>query len=228
MTADFSGFILKAVTILVPMILALTVHEYSHALTAYLLKDDTARSQGRMTLNPLSHIDPIGTLLIPLIGIGTNFPFIGWAKPVPYNPVRLTRKFRMKTATLFVAIAGPISNFIFAGVCFLGIYIWYAASGVSGMEFYQTLTKTPVGMLLYFSMIINIALAFFNMIPIPPLDGSKVLAGLLPDRFTPAFEYLERYSFILFILLLVTGAFKFIGYPVTAISNFLLESIIYG
>jgi Zn-dependent protease len=215
-----------AVMVLVPMILSLTVHEYAHAISAKFLGDDTARMQGRVTLNPLSHIDPIGTLVLPLFSVFAAtqagpgaFPFFGWAKPVPYNPLRFRRTISMRWGTVIVALAGPLANVVFAIICTVALAIWFRYSpadfGIGG-------SMNPGVDLLLKTMQINIALFFFNMIPIPPLDGSRVLANVLPQRFSPVFQQLERYSFILFIALLITGGFNFIAYPATAMIRGLL------
>jgi Zn-dependent protease len=201
--------------VLVPMILSLAVHEYSHAVTAQALGDDTARLQGRVTLNPLSHIDPIGTLVLPLFSIAFNAPFFGWAKPVPYNPLRFRRTVPMRWGTVLVAAAGPLSNLVFALLCTAALGIWYQ---YSTYDFAQN----PGVRLLTITLQVNVVLFFFNMIPIPPLDGSRVLANLLPHRFAPYFEQFERYSFILFIALLVSGGFRFIAYPAVALTRGLL------
>jgi Zn-dependent protease len=211
----FEQFIRTAVMVLVPMILSLTVHEYAHAIVASLIGDDTAKSQGRMTLNPVSHIDPMGTLVLPLFSVFAatqvgpgGFPFFGWAKPVPYNPLRFRRTISMRWGTVLVAAAGPLSNLLFALVCTGALAVWhyYKPTDVLG-------PGNPGAELLKITMQINVALFFFNLIPIPPLDGSRVLANLLPYRFSPVFATLERYSFILFIVLLVTRAFEFVSYP---------------
>jgi len=113
-----SDFLFKAIVFIVPMILSLSIHEYAHARIAYLLGDDTASRMGRMTLNPLSHIDLVGTLIIPLVAaFAGGLPLIGWAKPVPVTPVRFTRKMSMRAGMAVVAVAGPLSNFLLAMIC---------------------------------------------------------------------------------------------------------------
>lgn len=201
--------------VLVPMILSLAVHEYAHAVTAQALGDDTARMQGRVTLNPISHIDPIGTLVLPLFSIfaatqggGATFPFFGWAKPVPYNPLRFRRNISMRWGTVLVAAAGPLSNLVFALVCTAVLAVWYS---YSPSDFFGQ--KNAGVLLLQITMQINVTLFFFNLVPVPPLDGSRVLSNLLPVRYEPIFSTLERYSFLLFIVLLVSGAFRFVAYP---------------
>lgn len=209
------------------MILCLTVHEYAHALAARFLGDTTAEAQGRLTLNPVSHIDPFGTLLFPLVSIFmttaggvAGFPYFGWAKPVPYNPLGFRRPFAwlkgrpisMRLGTVVVAAAGPLSNLVFALLCTAGLMIWYRWSP---MDFTGPIRMNPGVSLLYATMQINVMLFLFNLIPIPPLDGSRVLANLLPPRFEPFFVTLERYAFFIFMVLLATRAFSFIAIPAT-------------
>ena len=203
---------LQIVFTLVPMILALTVHEFAHAFVAHKLGDDTALRAGRMTLNPISHIDPIGTLLIPVVGTMYGVPFFGWAKPVPVTPANYTRKMSMAKADILVSAAGPVSNLIFALVMalFLGVI------GPMAMADLQAGTISPivaVVRLAGWTLLINIGLFIFNLLPVPPLDGSHVLAGLLPRNKQYIMEFLSRYSFILFILLLMFGG-RFIIHPI--------------
>ncbi len=204
--------ILRIVFVLIPMILALTVHEFSHAWVAYLLGDDTAARMGRMTLNPVSHIDPIGTLLIPMVGIASGVPFFGWAKPVPVSPVQFTRKLRMKTGMLLCAAAGPVSNLVFA--LLMAVLLGFIGpSAIQDIGEGVTNAHVAVVRLVGWTLVINVGLFVFNLLPIPPLDGSKVLAGVLPDRQLYILEFLSRYSFVLFIAVLMVGG-RFIGYPV--------------
>ncbi|ADG82488.1 peptidase M50 [Thermincola ferriacetica] len=164
---------------------ALTVHEYSHARVAYAFGDPTAKFQGRLTLNPIKHLDPLGTLLLILYRFG-------WAKPVPVNPYNMQGDRRKNM--MWVSLAGPASNLLFAVVAaFLwGIFadIWYLA------VFFNTLFQ------------INLVLAVFNLVPVPPLDGSKILAGLLPARQSYIIYNLERYGPVILLLLVV---FNFVG-----------------
>ncbi|MBN2693902.1 site-2 protease family protein [bacterium] len=198
-------FFVKAITILVPMILSLTIHEFAHAQSARWLGDRTAESMGRLTLNPIAHIDIFGTIILPLISIGTSLPFFGWAKPVPTNPTLYTRKVTMKTGYMLVSIAGPISNILF-GLIFMTILKLMFVFNIQ-------LSPQIYGIVLSFIMI-NIGLAFFNLLPIPPLDGSKILMWLLPNHIASKLEENARYFFILLMLFLFFGWLKYLAYPI--------------
>ncbi|MBI4457665.1 site-2 protease family protein [Candidatus Uhrbacteria bacterium] len=150
------------------MIIALSTHEFSHALAAYLLGDETAKRMGRLTLNPLAHADPIGTLLIPLLGAMSGLPLIGWAKPVPFNAYNLKYP---KWGSTIVALAGPGSNFVFA-------FIYLALLRLC-LEFWHLPFTNLLVLFLLTLVMINVALGIFNFIPVPPLDGSKLLEALL-------------------------------------------------
>lgn len=179
---------------LLALYVSLTVHEFSHALTAFLQGDNTAQRAGRLTLNPLKHIDPIGTVLVPLLGALSGFPFIGWAKPVPFNPYNLKRG---KWGSVYVALAGPASNFIMALV-FLGLL--RLAVSVIGMSGSNLLV-----MFLMMLVMINVVLGIFNLIPVPPLDGSKLMHALLDaPKYRNFLVTMEtRGPMILMILILV-------------------------
>jgi Zn-dependent protease len=213
--------IMRLVYVLIPMILALSVHEYFHAWTAMKLGDDTAARRGRLTLNPLAHIDPIGTLLIPIVGLTSGAPFFGWAKPVPITPLNFTRRMRMKTGIMLTSAAGPLSNLLFALV--MTIVLGIIVHTIGKEELFAMLhankgITVALIRLIGWTALINVGLFIFNLLPIPPLDGSGVLAGFLPDRYLETFEKLGRYSFILFIGILLVGG-RFIGYPVMWIIN---------
>jgi Zn-dependent protease len=227
-------FLQQAVMVLVPMILSLTVHEYAHARSAFALGDDTAARMGRMNLNPLSHIDPLGTVLLPLLAIGTGAPFFGWARPVPVNPVMFTRRVRMKTGLLLTAAAGPASNVLFALVV-AAAYRGLLAAGVVHIPFLMALGagrsgalggggEAAVATLLGFTFLVNVGLAVFNLLPVPPLDGSRVLLGLLPDSLGRHFEVLQRNP--VFVLLgfaaLIFFAGRILAWPVTQVALGLL------
>lgn len=206
-------FIQKIVLVLVPMLLCLSVHECAHALSAWWLGDDTASRQGRMTLNPIPHIDIFGTLLLPILFVISNSSFFfGWAKPVPVNPVRFTRHLQgkrvtMATGMMITAAAGPASNLIFGFISALLLKV-SVSMGIS---------DGPIFTLLLRLLQINYILAIFNLLPLPPLDGSKVLAGILPRNLTHHLDYLERNTFVAFIILIAllqTGVLSMVIGPV--------------
>lgn len=188
---------------LIPMILSLSVHEWAHAYSAFRLGDDTAQRLGRLTLNPLSHIDPIGTLLLPLVGV----PF-GWAKPVPVNPSRFRRGVNMRRGMMITAAAGPFSNVVLAFVC---VTLFFTMLGTS-------IRNEAVELLLTQGFVLNISLAVFNMLPIPPLDGSRVADGMMPLRFRPAWDTFARYGPLLLLGLLIlprSANIDFLSWPVS-------------
>jgi len=191
--------------ILIPLLLSLTVHEWAHAWSAYRLGDDTASMQGRLTLNPIAHIDLVGTLVLPLLGI----PF-GWAKPVPVNPTRFRRGVGMSTGMVITAAAGPLSNVVLA-------FLSAVAFGLIGRFSPETLTHTMgISSLLTMLIVINVSLAIFNLIPIPPLDGSRVVDGLIPYGWRPLWESIVRLSPVLLIAVIffsssiITGPATFV------------------
>jgi len=208
------GFdLLAGVKILIPLVLSLTVHEFAHAWSAWRLGDDTASHMGRLTLNPLAHIDPIGTFLLPLLG----FPS-GWAKPVPVNPARFRRGVSMGTGMMITAAAGPLSNVVLAVLCTVGYGLLLrfapdAASPGSG---------TPELLLIMIKL--NVALAIFNMIPVPPLDGSRVVDGLMPVRLRPAWEGFTRFAPFLLVGVFI-GARYIMAAPMGAVYG-LLERLL--
>jgi Zn-dependent protease len=188
------------------LLFSLTVHEMAHAWTADRLGDPTARLLGRVSLNPLVHADPIGTVLFPLIAMTTGAPLIGWAKPVPVN-VRQLRHHRRDY--VLVAAAGPASNLVMAVTagCLL------AALPISPQTLEEANVSAPLATFLSQAMRLNVLLAVFNMIPIPPLDGGNVLAGLLPYQLAGIFNQIRPYGFILLYALILTGGFEMLVVP---------------
>ena len=175
-----------------PILIALTFHEYAHAYTAYRRGDDTARQLGRLSLNPLRHLDPLGTIMIFLVQFG-------WAKPVPVNPLRLNNP---QKDMLWISAAGPISNMALALISGL---VLRTVFGIEGTFDVQT---GPMGLFIFMlimSLKINLALAIFNILPIAPLDGSKILSGLLPAGFAGLLGTLERYGPFILIGLIIIG-----------------------
>lgn len=202
----------------IPVLLSLTVHEWAHAWTARKLGDDTAKLMGRLSLNPIVHMDPIGTFLLPLMGV----PF-GWAKPVPVNPLRFNQGVTIRGGMLLVAIAGPISNVCIALVSWLLLFVM-VRSGV--LADHPDLAS--VVQLLVILVAINIGLATFNMIPIPPLDGSKIVDALVPDSLRPAWNRFCELGPVLLIALILlpqlTG-FSPIGDVVNAVLRLVLSTL---
>jgi Zn-dependent protease len=181
------------------LIFSLTVHEAAHAWSASTLGDDTARRAGRVTLNPAVHVDPIGTLLLPLIAIIGNLPIIGWAKPTPVNPRNLRHPRR---DYVLVTAAGPASNVLIAIVAAIALHAIPAPVPSSdGVDVSSPLTALAIQLI-----DINLLLAVFNMIPVPPLDGGRVLSGLLPPRLAIRYNQLGRYGFLIIYALMLTGA----------------------
>ncbi|NMA92832.1 MAG: site-2 protease family protein [Firmicutes bacterium] len=187
----------QAVLRLPVLLIAITVHEYAHARVAYYYGDPTAKAQGRLSLNPLVHLDPLGALMLLTVGIG-------WAKPVPINPYNF-RDYR--SGLLWVSFAGPLANFIlaFASLFLLRIVRWDFIGG-------QTLF-----LLLYVQATINIALGVFNLVPVPPLDGSKIFASLARGPVLAFYRRFEPYAPLLLVVLLITGFLGRIIWPVTEI-----------
>jgi Zn-dependent protease len=184
----------KLLLIAPPILLALTFHEYAHAYMAHRFGDDTAKQRGRLSLNPLRHLDPLGTIMIFLV-------HFGWAKPVPVNPARLKNP---KKDMLWISLAGPLSNMGLALISGILLRLLGASAGSSGQH------SSVMGLLIFMvfmSLQINLALAIFNILPIAPLDGSKILAGLLPDRHANIIHFLERYGPFVLIGLIVFGRF---------------------
>jgi len=192
---------------------SLTVHEWAHAFTADRLGDSTARLLGRMSLNPIVHIDLIGTILLPAIAIFSGLPVLGWAKPVPVNMNRLSNP---KRDFMIVAAAGPASNIMLAVAASA---VFHAFGGAAGV---RPGLLDPVTVA-YIFVTINVLLAVFNMLPIPPLDGGNVLAGLLPDHMTGFLYGLRQYGFLILYALLFTGVLRqLLGPPTDFITRLLL------
>ena len=193
--------------VFIVLLFSLTVHEAAHAWTADRLGDPTARILGRVSLNPVVHIDPIGTVLFPLLAIVAGVPVIGWAKPVPVNVQKLRRTRR---DYVLVAAAGPASNLTLAVVAALILKLLPVSPVTAG----ETNITVPIASMLSRALYLNVLLAVFNMIPIPPLDGGNVIGGLLPRSLGQRFDSLIRpYGFILLYALMLTRGLEHIVVP---------------
>jgi Zn-dependent protease len=190
------------------LLFSLSFHESAHAWMAWRLGDDTAKRLGRVSLNPIVHIDPIGTLLFPLIQIFFGVPLLGWAKPTPYNPANFRRDVTLRTGHVLVAAAGPVSNFLLAFI-FTGILFLLVRGG---------LVQSRDSVLLRLAMLgieLNVLLAVFNLVPIPPLDGSKVASFGLPGQMGDQYERLVGpYGFVILMLLLMSGVLSYVVRPI--------------
>jgi Zn-dependent protease len=201
---------MEAISIIqfVILIFSIIIHETAHGYAALWQGDPTAKYAGRLTLNPIKHADPIGSVFLPLVMVLLHSPVIlGWAKPVPFNPYNLKNQ---RWGELLVAIAGPVSNIALAVLGALSIRLF--GSGFNS-EFTTVLLVT---------VFINLALAVFNLIPIPPLDGSKVLFGIFPDLALKVRGFFERFGFLIIIFLLFSGALDYLGTFIIWLTNILV------
>jgi Zn-dependent protease len=192
--------IAQGLTAYVVLLFSLSVHESAHAWMAHRLGDDTAKNEGRVTLNPIPHIDPIGTILMPLLQfVFSGIPMLAWAKPTPYNPANFRRDVTMRKGHMLVAGAGPVSNFILA-VFFTGALFLVVRGGLADSPTH------PLLMLAWLGVQLNVVLAVFNLFPIPPLDGSKVASYGLPGSIGQRYDrVMEPYGFLILMVLLMSG-----------------------
>jgi Zn-dependent protease len=189
---------------IIAFIIAIAAHEMAHALAANKLGDNTAKLAGRMTLNPAAHIDPFGTVVLPLLLVITRFPVVfGWAKPVPVNPANFDSP---RKGMMITSAAGPAANFVTAGV--FAVFLRLTVLGI--------LFPPGWGMFFVYGVLINMVIGLFNLIPVPPLDGSNILAGLLPLEAARRYMKISRYGFVIVIALLSLGLFERVMMPVVS------------
>jgi len=206
---------------MVVLLLAISAHEAAHAWMSWKFGDDTARLLGRVTLNPVAHTDPIGTLLIPIVmfifsSTGTNIPLIGWGKPTPVNPLRWRNK---DLANVMVSLAGILANIMIASIAFIIMKVLLMNGGPGILP--ESIAE-PVWMLLGNMLIMNVSLAVFNLLPFPPLDGSKVLETFLPASMQPVLEVLEQHGYIIMMILIYVGFTSAIIRPIIQFVVYLL------
>jgi len=201
---------------MVVLLLAISAHEAAHAWMSHKFGDDTAYLLGRVTLNPLAHTDPVGTLLIPIVGFifGTiggplaSIPLLGWGKPTPVNPLRWRQK---DLANIMVSLAGILANLLIGIIAFV---IFKVLLMTHVIDPYNVSLHDPVTLFLFYLLIMNVSLALFNLLPFPPLDGSKILYSVLPASAHSILEMLEQYGFLILILVLYMGLPSYIISPV--------------
>ena len=214
---DIARMIQNIALIAPGFLLAITVHEYTHGYVAYRLGDPTAKLAGRLTFNPISHLDPFGTLVLVLTQM------IGWAKPVPVDPRYLRNP---RKDMLWISLGGPAANLVTAVVLAVVLHVIAAFLGWGMVGRGSSFVLAPFVYILLFGVKINVILAIFNLIPVAPLDGAKILGGMLPRRQAYELEKLEPYGFIILMLLVFTGA---VGYvilpPVRFIETLLLSGL---
>lgn len=211
------GLLLSAPGVLI----AITFHEFAHGYAAYLLGDDTAKREGRLSLNPFAHLDPIGTLMLLVAGFG-------WGKPVHVNPRNYTRKMSMEKGEAIVSLAGPLMNFILAIIFTL---IYCAIFKFASLSFMTSNVGTIVLLLISSTISVNIGLGVFNLIPLPPLDGSKIIMPFLPYNAKQWFINNEQIFYIIFVLIWITGIAGTVITPaINGISNAILAlgKLIFG
>lgn len=203
MPALSAGLVRRIILNLVPMVLSLTVHEFSHAVVADRLGDDTPRQQGRLTLSPMAHYDVFGTFLVPIAAVvfGGGYAFIGWARPVEISPVRFTRKLSMRSASMIVAIAGPLSNLVLAVI---SIGVLAVVAHLRPELVFGGHSAGGIIYLLRAMFVVNVGLCIFNLLPVPPLDGSR----LLPRSLDELQRSIAPYSLVVILVILYSDSLR--------------------
>lgn len=205
---------------ILPVLAAVIFHEVAHGLVASWLGDTTAARAGRLTLNPIAHIDPVGTIIVPLVLLVTDAGFLfGWAKPVPVNYANLRNPRR---DMVFVAAAGPAMNLALAVVSAAVIH-GIRAMGVDEASALSSTLLNPIVVMAHFGVLMNVFLAVFNLLPIPPLDGGRVLTGLLPLDWARGFARIEPFGFLILVALMMTHSLgKLVSPPIQLLLGLLL------
>jgi Zn-dependent protease len=222
MASDLIG---QLIIYMVVLVFAISAHEAAHAWMSYKFGDDTARLLGRVTLNPVAHTDVIGTLIIPIAGFifghmggaAAAIPLIGWGKPTPVNPLRWRNK---DLANVMVSGAGIMANLSIAVIALLIIKV-FQYTGL--LETTLQSIAEPLSLFLVYALIMNVSLAIFNLLPFPPLDGSKILQTFLPGSMQPLLTTLEQYGFLILMALMYMGFFGIIFAPVYSFITFLIR-----
>jgi Zn-dependent protease len=223
---DITELIGQLVIYMVVLLMAISCHEAAHAWMSHKFGDDTAYMLGRVTLNPIKHTDPLGTLLIPILGfifgaVGGGLgriPLIGWGIPTPVNPRNWTN---YKLANVMVSLAGIGANLILATIGFAIAKTLLELGVFENQAFAEGLGK-PIGILLYEIIFLNVSLAVFNLLPFPPLDGSRVLSTFLPVSAQPFIALLEQYGFLILLVLMYMGVLRLIMLPFRLLVEYLL------
>lgn len=205
---DLSQSLVRIAIFAAPLLLGVVCHEVAHGFAAYLYGDTTARDAGRLTLNPIPHLDTAGTMVFLLTSFFGNF-VIGWAKPVPINPVRFNK---VREGVIVVSAAGAIANFTLAALFYIAFSL--ASNMAAGQGVLLDYLQAPLLNIFAAGVLVNAILGVFNLIPLPPLDGSKILAAILPPKLARPYLQLERYGMLILLLLLFTGALRIVFAPV--------------
>ena len=213
---DIANLVSHLIIYMVVLLLGISAHEAGHAWMSYKFGDNTAYMLGRVTLNPVAHTDPIGTLLIPIVafilgsmgGALGSIPLIGWGKPTPVNPRNWTN---YKLANVMVSVAGVLANLIVLIIGFVAAKIMLT-QGFQVLDFFGRSTN-PLAILVGNMMLLNLSLFVFNLLPFPPLDGSKILATFLPQSAQPILDMLEQFGFLILMFLIYIGVFRLIITP---------------
>lgn len=196
--------------------LSLAIHEFSHAYFAYKYGDNTAKKQGRLTLNPLKHIDLVGSIIMPLVGFASGFAIIGWAKPVPVDPRNFKEPFKQDA---IVSFAGPFSNFLLSLLLIIILSVYINTSSGGGSE-YETITT-----IIWYGIYLNMFLFFFNLLPIPPLDGSHILFDLFPNKVTLKIRNFGFYGTFILLLFLYSPLWDYFAMIIRATLSFFLSLV---